>query len=248
MYAVDANDRIPQRLCTEDEAERDDLLRRQRDVLHCREELESFSNMLLQQLESSLGCSSKGMHVQGEDCTFSRHDYEVLRMKHAVLQRDHASLKNEFLVESRRSQEIPAKSDGMEQQCAEAKAIPFEEPLAPEQPKSESHSSSSKRAAMQDDSSSGFQRCAEDPFGDDFEDFECTIERRPIGLSTDTDSAWVCPRINSVVPGLPADLAGVRSGDVLIAVDDTPVSASTFTMTVRLASLPTRFQFRRPKS
>merc|ERR1711939_407502 len=87
----------------------------------------------------------------------------------------------------------------------------------------------------------------EDPFGDGFEDFECYLAERPFGIAAEADSPRNInyPRIEAVLPGFPASLAGIKQEDVLVAVADCPVSAATWQIQAQLAELPARFQFRR---
>lgn len=75
---------------SEDEAEREVLLRRLAEMKQCRGVLEGFSTQLQQRLVSGSQLEN------GQE--FSKRDYEVLRLKHAALLRDHAALKRNVVA------------------------------------------------------------------------------------------------------------------------------------------------------
>merc|ERR1739838_54479 len=82
-------------------------------------------------------------------------------------------------------------------------------------------------------------------FDDDYLNFSCDVPKLPFGMQIAAPPGKR-PHVMGVLPGYPADAAGVKKGDILIEVAGRPVNAATYFAAMQQALPPYGLRFKRP--
>jgi len=104
-----------------EEEERQQLMQRVAEVKDCHQDLKDFSEQLLQRLAPHMKAPTTNT-VSDDESKFSRHDLEVLKLKHAALLREHAALKRQVLADCPKSsprRDIPGVSASKRNQISQ---------------------------------------------------------------------------------------------------------------------------------